>query len=52
MIITFLKYKMKRWHSNPRLIHEKGMLKTNKQNMKNGIFQGYSLSPLLFFFVF
>ena len=48
VIITFLKYNIKRWHTNLRLIHEKGMLTTNNMNINNEIFQGHPRSPLLF----
>ena len=39
---------MERLHINHRLIRERGMLKTNNQNINNGIFQRDSFSPLLF----
>ena len=32
-------------HTNLRLIHKKGMLKTNNMNINNGIFQRDSFSP-------
>ena len=44
--MTLLKCNKERWHTNLRLIHEKGMFKIYNQNINNGIFQGDSLSPL------
>ena len=41
IIFAFLKYNMKIWYNNSKLIHEKGgMLKTYYLNINNGIFQG------------
>ena len=42
-----MKYNVERWLDNLRLIHEKGILKTNNVIIKNGIFQEDSLSSLL-----
>ena len=39
VITLFQKYKTAKWHTDLRLIHEKGILKTN-QNINNEIFQG------------
>ena len=39
VIMKYLKYEMKSWYSNLRLLHEKFMNKTNNLNIKNEIFQ-------------
>ncbi|KAL7634727.1 UNVERIFIED_CONTAM: hypothetical protein RMT77_015104 [Armadillidium vulgare] len=47
-IVNFIKEGMKQWRVNLKLKHEKGAIEINKINIKRGIFQGDSLSPLLF----
>ena len=39
---------MSQWKSNMTLIHKEGVLETGPIRIKRGIFQGVSLSPLLF----
>ena len=48
VIINFLKNSMKLWSTNLFLNHTKGSMKSDKLNINCGIFQGDSLSPLLF----
>ena len=48
VIINFLKNNMKLWDTNFFLNHTKGSMKSDKININSGIFQGDSLSPLLF----
>ena len=47
-LISFLKHNMKQWKTHLFLSHENGMLKCENIDIKRGIFQGDSLSPLLF----
>ena len=47
-VIGFLKYNMKNWKTQLTLTHESGTLMSDNINIKRGIFQGDSLSPLLF----
>ena len=49
VIINFFKNSMKLWSTNLFLNHTKGSMKFDKININCGIFQGDSLSPLLFF---
>ena len=41
-------YKMSQWKTNITLVHKEGVLETGPIRIKTGIFQGNSLSPLLF----
>ena len=47
-IINFLQHNMRLWNTSLRLTHENGMTNTENLRIKCGIFQGDSLSPLLF----
>jgi len=47
-IINFLQHSMGLWNTNLRLTHANGMTNTENLRIKCGIFQGDSLSPLLF----
>ena len=49
-IINFLKNSIKLWNTTLLLNHTKGSMKSGKININCGIFQGDSLSPLLFCF--
>lgn len=48
VIQTFLGRVMKQWKTEMSLNHSTGSIKTNQIAIKRGIFQGDSLSPLLF----
>ena len=48
IITDFIKQSMLNWKTKMLLTHKNGYLKTNKIAIKRGIFQGDSLSPLLF----
>ena len=48
VIINFLKNSTKLWNTSLFLNHTKGSMKSDKININCGIFQGNSLSPLLF----
>ena len=48
VLIHFLKESMSQWSTNLILHHDNGVLKTPDVNIRSGIFQGDSLSPLLF----
>lgn len=48
VIIHFVTNTMKKWQTEMLLFFKKGHLKTKKIAVKRGIFQGDSLSPLLF----
>ena len=47
-VVGFLKHNMKNWKTQLILTHESGTLMSDNINIKRGIFQGDSLSPLLF----
>ena len=48
VLTTFIKASMRQWKTNMVLVHESGVLETGPISIKRGIFQGDSLSPLLF----
>ena len=48
VLINFLKSSMNLWETNLTLSHSKGTLTSKGLKIKSGIFQGDSLSPLLF----
>ena len=48
MIVNFLKSNMLNWKTTLFLSYKTGNLKSNPVNIERGIFQGYSLSSLLF----
>ena len=48
VIINFLRANMSFWKTNLTLTHEKGTLRSNTIDINCGIFQGDSLSPLIF----
>ena len=47
-ITNFTKSSMTRWKTNTTLVDKQGVLETAQNSIKQGIFQGYSLSLLLF----
>jgi hypothetical protein len=47
-IIEFIRDSMNKWKTQMHLYHDKGSITTKRINIKRGIFQGDSLSPLLF----
>ena len=47
-VIGFLKHNMKKWKTQLTLTHESDILMSDNIDIKRGIFQGDSLSPLLF----
>ena len=47
-VIGFLKHNMKKWKTKLTLTHESDILMSDNIDIKRGIFQGDSLSPLLF----
>ena len=47
-VAGFLKHNMKKWKTQLTLTHESGTLMSDNINIKKGIFQGDSLSALLF----
>ncbi|XP_047501775.1 uncharacterized protein LOC125047544 [Penaeus chinensis] len=47
-IVKFLEAAMKEWNTEMQLYHSGGCIKTGRIAIKRGIFQGDSLSPLLF----
>ena len=46
--VTFIEESMSQWKTNMTLVHKEGVLETGPIRIKRGIFQGDSLSPLLF----
>ena len=48
VLITFIEESMSQWKTNMTLVHKEGVLETGTIRIKRGIFQGDSLSPLLF----
>ena len=48
VLTTFIEASMRQWKTNMVLVHESGVLETGSISIKRGIFQGDSLSPLLF----
>ena len=48
VLTTFIEASMRQWKTNMVLVHVSGVLKTGPISIKRGIFQGDSLSPLLF----
>ena len=47
-ITRFMRENMKSWRKILRLNHDKGMITSKPIKIKSGIYQGDSLSPLLF----
>ena len=47
-IVQFIKGQMQKWRTNIKLRHTKGEIEINNIRILKGIFQGDSLSPLLF----
>ena len=48
VLITFIEESMSQWKTNMTLVHKGGVQETAPIRIKRGIFQGDSLSPLLF----
>ena len=48
VLTAFIEASMRQWKTNMVLVHESGVLETGPISIKRGIFQGDSLSPLLF----
>ena len=48
VLIEFIEQSMNHWKTNMTLVHKEGVLETGPIRIKRGIFQGDSLSPLLF----
>ena len=48
LITWFVENSMRDWNTELMLYHQSGCTKTDKIRLKRGIFQGDSLSPLLF----
>ena len=48
VLIIFIEESMSQWKTNMTLVHKEGVLETGPIRIKRGIFQGDSLSPLLF----
>ena len=48
VLITFIEESMSQWKTNMTLVHKEGVLETGPIRIKRGIFQGDSLTPLLF----
>ena len=48
VLTTFIEESMRQWKTSMVLLHESGVLETGPISIKRGIFQGDSLSPLLF----
>ena len=47
-VVNFISASMKKWKTTLHLNHNNGTMKSRKININSGIFQGDSLSPLLF----
>ena len=47
-VVNFISASMKKWKTTLHLNHNNGSLKSRRININSGIFQGDSLSPLLF----
>ena len=48
VLTTFIEASMRQWKTNMVLVHDSGVLEMGPISIKRGIFQGDSLSPLLF----
>ena len=48
VLITFIEESMSQWKTNMTPVQKEGVLETGPIRIKRGIFQGDSLSPLLF----
>ena len=48
VLMTFIEESMNQWKTNMTLVHKEEVLETGPIRIKRGIFQGDSLSPLLF----
>ena len=48
VLIEFIEQSMNHWKTNIKQVHKEGVLETGPIRIKRGIFQGDSLSPLLF----
>ena len=48
VLIKFIEESMSQWKTNMTLVHKEGVLEAGPIRIKRGIFQGDSLSPLLF----
>ena len=48
VLITFIEESISQWKPNMTLVYKEGVLETGPIRIKRGIFQGNSLSPLLF----
>ena len=48
VLITFIEESMSQWNTNMTLVHKEGVLEPGPIRIKRGIFQGDSLSSLLF----
>ena len=48
VLIAFIEENMSQWKTDITLVHKEGVLETGPIRIKRGIFQGDSLSPLLF----
>ena len=48
VVMKFIEESMSLWKTNMTLVHKEGVLETGPIRIKRGIFQGDSLSPLLF----
>ena len=48
ILLKFIEESMSQWKTNMTLVHKEGGLETGPIRIKRGIFQGDSLSPLLF----
>ena len=48
VLVTFIEESRSQWKNDMTLVHKEGVLETGPIRIKRGIFQGDSLSPLLF----